>query len=386
MNNTIKKNKKRRPPINPKTKLKLWVDSGGRCQFPGCNEYLLTDNTTLAKGNFSNIAHIISWVPTGPRGSNELSSKLATDISNLMLMCKTHSGLIDDVDHIPFYTIEKLKGFKEDHENRIKNQTGISPELSTNAIRFKMNIRGRPVSVTAAEIHQTLMKHNRYPKDMKGICIDLTNIEYDNSKSYWKSCTNQIDGVVSKSLHVGNDGKTIDHFSVFALAPIPLLVHLGFRIGNAIPADIYIKPREKSWQLPSITEKNLFFKVDKPRSKTLAKDIALVIDISGVILKEEIEEHLGQNPLVYKISVEKPGIDQIECLQHIENFRKAYRDTLTEITNRFGKKVKIHLFSAIPACIAVVCGREVLHGVDPSILVYEHVHDQTGFVKALKIN
>ncbi|MCX6753994.1 MAG: hypothetical protein NTV03_02995 [Candidatus Nomurabacteria bacterium] len=54
-------------------KLKLWVLSGGRCEFPGCNEYVWRDGLTLQEDNFSHMAHIVSDSPGGPRGDDELS-------------------------------------------------------------------------------------------------------------------------------------------------------------------------------------------------------------------------------------------------------------------------------------------------------------------------
>jgi hypothetical protein len=34
--------KLKRPHIPIKTQLQLWVVSAGRCQFPGCNDFVLT--------------------------------------------------------------------------------------------------------------------------------------------------------------------------------------------------------------------------------------------------------------------------------------------------------------------------------------------------------
>ena len=81
--------KKKRPAIPENVKRELWIKSGGRCEFRGCNKYLYKDGVTKQPRNLANIAHIVSWTPTGPRG-NQNSEKLATDISNLMLTCLTN--------------------------------------------------------------------------------------------------------------------------------------------------------------------------------------------------------------------------------------------------------------------------------------------------------
>jgi hypothetical protein len=39
--------KNQRPKISDDVKLKLWVFSGGRCEFPGCNKPVWRDGLTL---------------------------------------------------------------------------------------------------------------------------------------------------------------------------------------------------------------------------------------------------------------------------------------------------------------------------------------------------
>jgi hypothetical protein len=46
---------------------------------------------------------------------------------------------------------------------------------------------------------------------------------------------------------------------------------------------------------------------------------------------------------------------------------------------------KLHLFPAVPAPIAVMCGRERLAKVAPSLLVYDNELERGGFKFALKV-
>lgn len=377
--------KLKRPNIPVKTQLQLWVVSAGRCQFPGCNEFVLQDKTTLSEGNYANIAHIISWTPTGPRGDTALSSKLGKDISNLMLMCLRHGKMIDTKKNIPLYTVDFLKKCKETHESRIKIQTSIDTSRKTTAVRLQTNIRGRLVTVSQPDVYTALVAAGRYPYDEKGIHIDLTNLHYSADKSSWETATKQIDATLSSALTVGNDERKDDHFSVFGIAPIPVLAYLGFKLGNTTPADIYIKLREKPWSRTS-SDPKLAFKLARPRSKDKAKAVALSIAISGTTSRSEIEKHLGKGIPVYEIKIKKSQIDQIECIEDLESFRKLYRETIDEIRELHGKKCKIHLFGAMPTCTAIICGREIIHGVDPTIVLYEHLSQDEGFIPALTIN
>jgi hypothetical protein len=78
-------NKKNRPAIPEHIKLKLWVLSGGRCEFPGCNKYLWRDGLTLSEDNFSHMAHIVAAVPGGPRGNHILSAEMVKDSDACLL-------------------------------------------------------------------------------------------------------------------------------------------------------------------------------------------------------------------------------------------------------------------------------------------------------------
>jgi len=53
---------------------------------------------------------------------------------------------------------------------------------------------------------------------------------------------------------------------------------------------------------------------------------------------------------------------------------------------RDGSQCIIHLFPAVPAPIALLCGRELLPKADPSLMVYDYVDNKQGFKFALQVN
>ncbi len=378
--------KEKRPPIPEAIKLRIWVLAAGRCEFPGCNELLIRDRLTLTPGNFSNISHIISWTPSGPRGDAKLSSKLAKDFSNLMLMCQPHGKQIDIKENLSIYTVDFLRQCKEAHEQRIKMQTEIDISRKTTTIRIQSNIRGRKVEVPHTEVYTALINAGRYPEEEKGVLIDLTGIDYSQEKDFWGTTTKHIDNVLGRLLTVGNDGQKNYHLSVFGIAPIPALAYLGFKLGNTIPADIYIKRREKPWLINSAPS-NLAFLVDAKNVDGHPENIGLVIAISGAGISElEMSKHLSADAPMYKIKITEPGLDVIQSVEDLEAFRVVYRKTIDKIREKHGKKSVIHLFGAMPTSTAIVCGRELLHGVDPKMAIYEHMGDQEGFVQAITIN
>jgi hypothetical protein len=140
----------KRKSIPAEIKLKLWVKSGGRCEFPGCNKEAWRDDLTMQEDNFAHVAHIVAASPDGPRGDQVLSEELDTDFENLLLLCQTHSKLIDGA-HKSDYSVEQLKQYKREHEERIQLQTSLGPDLKTTVVRFESPIGERRVPVAIAQ-------------------------------------------------------------------------------------------------------------------------------------------------------------------------------------------------------------------------------------------
>jgi hypothetical protein len=57
--------------VPDKTKLLLYVRAGGRCEFDGCNEYLLEHHVTLDALNVGQMAHIVAFKESTQRVLDE---------------------------------------------------------------------------------------------------------------------------------------------------------------------------------------------------------------------------------------------------------------------------------------------------------------------------
>lgn len=374
--------KQKRPKIPEDVKLKLWVLSGGRCEFPGCNKYVWRDGLTLKDDNFAHMAHLVAASPDGPRGDKFLSPKLVTDFSNLMLVCLDHSKLIDG-KHKSEYSVEFLQKYKAEHENRIKIQTSVSPEMATTVLKFIANVKGRKMEVSTAHANEAIFP--RFPSDEKGILLDFTHKEEAASKKYWQEFSREIASKVKQSLTMGVDHKRVNHLSVFAVGPISTLMCLGNCIGGSRQADIYQKHRDSDdWKWKDEPKGYSFkYKVIKSNSDKSSKKIALILSLSGKVNRSEVEAILKDVPY-YEITISKPDRDYLQYQSQLHGFTKTYRALLAEIRSCHGNDCEINLFPAIPVSVAVSCGRELLPKADPKVLVYDY--DSTGFKPILKIN
>lgn len=372
-----------REKIPPATQLKLWVVTAGRCEFPGCNKFLLTENLTLKEDNYSNIAHIVPVSEKFPRGHPLLSKELATDFSNLMLLCPTHHKLIDGKNSDD-YPVELLRQYKVRHEERIKVQTEIQEDHTTTILRFMAKIGDQQITIPIAQANKAIIPN--YPSDEKGITIDLTNIDISDDDSYWKLMMNQTQTELSKHFATGNNNKKINHVSIFAIGPIPLLIYLGYCLGNVVPSDIYQRHRDsQDWTWKSNSPDNFNFHLEKSGSDKL-KEIALVLSLSGKIHSNEVSEATDKKLKIYEITIDNPGLDFLKTNNQVEKFRSIYRQTITEIREKFGNDTTIHLFPAIPSPLALVCGKELLQKVDPTIIVYQKNQIDNKFSPKLTLN
>lgn len=377
------KTKEKRVKIPLQTQLKLWVLSAGRCQFPGCNKSLLKDSLTLKEDNYANIAHIVADSPRGPRGDARLSPALSKDFSNLMLMCTTHHRLIDGRNKGD-YSSELLRLYKAKHEDRIRIQTEILDEHTTTVLRFLANIGSQPISISIAQTYRAIFPN--YPEDEKGVVIDLTSIKIDDDNSYWEVMSKNIKIGVDKIFAQSNDDKKINHLSIFAIAPIPLLMKLGYCIGNVIKTHIYQSHRDtQDWVWKSVAPAEFKYNIKKT-DVSMAKNVALVLSLSGKILEDEIKHIVNNDFAKFEISIDSPKVDFLKATSQLDQFKVVYRDAISEIREKYGHDCRIHLFPAIPVPIAIACGSVLLHNVDPEIFIYQKNQKDGLFSAVLTLN
>lgn len=380
------KQKPKRPPIPATVQLKLWVAAAGRCEFLNCNKSVWRDGLTLQEDNYAHIAHIISWTPNGPRGDAELSPKLAKDFSNLMLVCLEHSKLIDG-KHKDQYPVDTLRAFKQEHERRIQLQTSLTDNLKTTVVRFMANIGQRKMHLPVTQVQQGVLSLPRYPEEHE-ILMDFTDFPGQGTKSYWNNFAKDVSRRFKDKFSKSFDRQLPNHLSIFALGPIPLLVHLGNVIGNITPSDVFQKHRDTDnwiWK-PAAATYEVVYKVSQPNKLRKAKEVALLVSISGKVQRDAVAKMIPDHVPIYEISVENPGPGKLNTLANLTDFRRTYRSVVDKIRDTHGHDVIIHFFPAVPAPVAVVCGQGLLPKVDPHLVVYDYNHENGGYIKTLKIN
>lgn len=366
------------------TQLRLWVRAGGRCEFLGCNEYLLRDDLTLSEANYSEIAHIVAASPGWARGDDPLPAGERSEIENLMLLCRKHHKLVDDRKQAKLYPKRKLLEFKRLHEERIETLTSIKPGNKTSMVRLRSNIASDSISIPKDQIYAAI--YPRYPEDEKGLEIDLTKLPGSDSTSYWKAGAECIRSMTKRFLAPGIGAEAPEHISVFALAPIPFLVLLGCCLGSKVPTDVYQRhwdTQDWLWKKQGYPCK---YKVLTRRRSASTSKVALVLSLSGRILNTDLPPAVSRVSNVYEITLDgkKPSPTCVRTKRDLAGFGACIQSFLRGIRQSHPGLKEIMLFPAVPVSVAVLCGMARLPKVDPSFVVYDFNSAKGKFYRTLK--
>jgi len=379
----------KRPSIPSEVKLRLWIEAGGRCEFPGCNKYLYHDQITLAPGNFSNIAHIVSWIETGPRGDEIESPMLATNISNLMLMCKDHAGDIDLKENEEKYNKFVLRNYKKQHEERILTQTSIHEETyKTKILVFNINVGDRLIPISTEGLFYAIAP--RFSIKLSPDVLSISTFNRNAGQEYWQGYTSQIKDFVDTVKGKFSNGSIEKHISIFAIGPMPLLMYLGKCIGDVPGHDVFqlfrdITDEKKRWAWPVGSQFIEPYEIIYPSKTSDTKKVALILEVSDRIHNNQLQSTVDNSYDIFRITVPNPSVHFLKSKDQLINFSYEYRKVLDHIKHVYGPDCEIDLFPAVPVSIAVQCGLSLLPTKDPTIHVYEFYKDQQEFKRVLKL-
>lgn len=356
----------------------LWVRAGGRCEFHGCNKYLLQDSLTSNAIKLADIAHIVARTKDGPRGNDPLPFEKRNDIDNLMLVCPKCHRVVDNKMLESQYPKQLLQKYKRDHEDRIRYLSEFGPEYETVVIRMRGNIRGDTTAISNTQIRKAVLEcTGRYPRYLgsdTNVEIDLSRLPPQIDSSGWREGKKIIDNAFTKLVNPCIDNKEIKHLSIFAIARIPFLIYLGSRLSDKVPTCIYQKHRygEEGWIWRENGESINFHPVLLQKGEDNTR-VALILSINGKITRRYFPASINGKFSIYEIAPTEaaPNRNLIRSQCSLQAFRDVYQTLLRQIEKNHARAKTIHLFPAVPISVAMICGRELLKGISPALRVYD---------------
>lgn len=367
--------------ISLKNRYILWGKAAGRCQYRGCNKELYTDPLTKVEFNQAYIAHIVADVPGGPRGDVVRSALLKDDISNLMLLCDVHHRLIDIAD-VEGHPEPLLLEMKKEHEERIANVCSISDDRQSHIVTYNANIGAHTPNVQYSIISKHLLP-DYYPAEPRTIDLGTVNtLNKDSDPKFWDNELHTLQQKFDRLLFPLLNSGEIKHISLFALAPMPLLIKLGVLLNDIYSIDVRQKRRNPdTWKFDDDFDTEYHF----IKSNEIKDKVALKIELSDTITDDRITSVLGNEVSIYSLRIDNPNNDFIQSRKQILDFGDKMKLIFREIKKLHGEEAILNIFPAMPASLAVQLGRVWMPKADLTMKIFDQNRLLGGFVEAIEI-
>lgn len=363
----------------------LWARAAGRCQFDGCNRHVYISPITKEAVNISEKAHIYSFSENGPRGWGpfKTNKKQLNSLGNLMLVCHDCHKTIDQDEKGLRYSAELLLKWKAEHEKRVEVVTGVHPTKKSHVILYGANIAGQ-TSKLQPEAAKDALFPDWYPAEERPIYLSMSWEGKDNNPTYWATESENLKKSFNRQICPLIDNTADLHLSLFALAPIPLMIQFGSLLTDKIPSKTYQLHREpiQTWSwLDGQTDSK--YQIKTPNSSGHMP--VLVISLSDHIALSRITSVMGDDISVWELTIASPNNDFLKSNEQLSEFREIVRQLIVDIGRAHGKQTPLAIFPAIPVACAVDLGRIRMPKADGPWIIYDQNNEQQKFIKALEI-
>lgn len=218
----------------------------------------------------------------------------------------------------------------------------------------------------------------KYPAEGRAIELGLqNNSNKDEHDEFWLFEKKHLRFQFTQYLKARLAHGEVPHLSIFAAAPIPLLMELGRLLSDIPAAEIYQYHREpQTWAWQRHQGKfNFILRTPKIRCKTAAVNLSL----SATIDNSRITSVLGRRCSIWTLAIPRPSNDFLKSRRQLQMFREQFRLLLDRIKKRHGEDTCIHLFPAVPVAVAVEIGRVWMPKADLPIKIYDQNRKRGGF-------
>src|SRR5262249_30238529 len=155
--------------------------------------------------------------------------------------------------HVTTYPAELLRKYKDLHEARVEQLTEITEDLRTVPLVVDIPVGSHADPIPLVQVLTAIMAAGRYPDDQRRIYIDLLGIAgRDRDAAFGTEPRNWTEFAITRHMSSLRHPTSVDHLSVFAFGPIPLLIDIGRQLGDKLAVSTFNLHRmPKGWQWPA---------------------------------------------------------------------------------------------------------------------------------------
>jgi hypothetical protein len=177
--------------------------------------------------------------------------------------------------------------------------------------------------------------------------------------------------------------------SVFAIAPVPVLIYLGSRLDDKTETVLYRRQRKDgvdAWTWPGAggAARVPAFIVEQVTGQDVAsaagaiEEVVVLVSLSASVSRERIPGTLAEMPVLeLRPATLQPTPDLIDSRAALNAFGQTWRGALSLIEATFPKTRKIHLIAAVPTTAAVTLGRHHMREAQPDLVLYQRNDDDS---------
>lgn len=362
----------------------LWARSAGRCQFDGCNRTLYKSPITQEKVNISEKAHIYSFSVSGPRGWGPFvnNKNKINDLGNLMLVCHDCHKTLDKDKEGRRYSADLLIKWKNQHEDRVEFVTGICPDKKSHVILYGAKIGDENSPLNPVSAMEAIFPE-WYPADEKPIVLSMSCSHDDRSKDYWRTESSHLYSIFNRDIKPRIEESAPCGFSLFSLAPQPLLILLGTLFTDKIPVEVYQLHREPPTWMWQDHPTGFNFIVNQPSSTDY--NPVLIISLSDEINHDRIFNVLDEKVSIWELTVKDCHNDFLKSKAQLSMFRESVRRLMVLIKKSHGCKYPLRIFPAMPVACAVEFGRVRMPKADMPLIIYDQNNKAGEFIESIQI-
>lgn len=347
--------------------------AGWRCQFSGCGRNLRQHTATGAPGRFSYFAHIVAASPEGPRGDPLLSPRLASELSNFMLLCDECHRRIDKIDPAR-YSVEVLRRMREDSIAEVQRLLNSLQYPSAEVVAVLGNIAGQPAQLSIDDVHEALWGSKLRTSNTKPARYFSPGGQHHNvhSVAYWSSLFEQLkrDLPLLQTLLDGtHTGTARPRLAVFPMHSTSVLLLTGRVLGDTAGMHVFQPHRNVvgertrwAWPIDQPIPPADKFKMERLRDYAGEESACLVVALTSDIEASRMPPTCTTDGSLAlpTLRIRGPRFDK-NCIQHpadLQLLGNVIDEAMRQLQDEWRVR-KVHLFVSAPASAIVVVGQKM---------------------------